>query len=592
MWLHYWLWCAAASAASRRVRLVTPSHGEDVVSDRLQVVAAFDVGPAESGWLAAHGAPTPDQPICVQVDGHEPWCWSDHGPYGSVSAGVFVTFVDVEPRSRLRLLRLWIGPDDVAEAEASGQVLRSYFRLRTFDQCKSQPRRVFDVFPLYGKHEMDLLELRTRELSTVVDVFVPIEANVTHSGLPKRLEWRENRDGRFAQYSIEGFVADLSNLDPTKSRAAALGDLHLAREEQQRDYALQALRSLDARPDDLVIIADADEIASKAAIERVAGCRPAQLPAILEMQWFVYSFNWRAKRPWGLFGKEGAVVVSVAMLEQHDATFWRRQLRDENAAARPPASRLVKNGGWHASSFGGPAAVADKLASYIGSVEYGNDFYVDRDRLRRLAEAGVAYYELAGTGSRLFECTDGRDDDLPEAVDGRFFSNATCESEAEVDLDDDVLAARLNAASSGHFVLGGWGDDGDKRVFRPRLRCRDDIRAQLVTQCAAQGLATGACDQSHEVLANECATKLRAAELLHEDGDIIVTTPLSFEETTSVPITVDGRTGHIALSATDDVDQVARRACAAHSIPDDQCVALADRLRQVQPSPAWGLSPR
>ena len=56
---------------------------------------------------------------------------------------------------------------------------------------------IFDTFTFYN--ELDLLELRLNILGDVVDYFVINEANITFTGKPKPLYYRENKD-RFKKW--------------------------------------------------------------------------------------------------------------------------------------------------------------------------------------------------------------------------------------------------------------------------------------------------------------------------------------------------------------------------------------------------------
>ena len=56
---------------------------------------------------------------------------------------------------------------------------------------------IYDCVPLF--QELDLLELRLRELAPVVDRFVIVEANKTHSGKDKPLHFMEQQR-RFAPW--------------------------------------------------------------------------------------------------------------------------------------------------------------------------------------------------------------------------------------------------------------------------------------------------------------------------------------------------------------------------------------------------------
>src|SRR5260221_407844 len=54
-------------------------------------------------------------------------------------------------------------------------------------------------------NELDLLQIKLMELTGVVDRFVIVEANMTYTGIPKPLHFRENRE-RFAGFPIEHVV--------------------------------------------------------------------------------------------------------------------------------------------------------------------------------------------------------------------------------------------------------------------------------------------------------------------------------------------------------------------------------------------------
>ena len=71
------------------------------------------------------------------------------------------------------------------------------------DGVSARPRPTaarLQVFPFFN--EGDVLEVRLREHDAVVDVFVPIEGTLTHSGSPKPLHWRDNlsSEPRFARF--------------------------------------------------------------------------------------------------------------------------------------------------------------------------------------------------------------------------------------------------------------------------------------------------------------------------------------------------------------------------------------------------------
>ena len=136
--------------------------------------------------------------------------------------------------------------------------------------------RVYDCF-LFDS-ELDLLEHRLKELATVVDYFVIVEAATTFSGRSKPLVLKENLDRfRWCRQKIRRVEV-----------APLLGDGPEAaweREAQQRAGILAGLR--DARPDDLVMISDLDELPGREIVARMR--ETLTEPAALEMvQHYLY----------------------------------------------------------------------------------------------------------------------------------------------------------------------------------------------------------------------------------------------------------------------------------------------------------------
>ena len=57
----------------------------------------------------------------------------------------------------------------------------------------NEKTKIYDCFTFYN--ELDLLELRLNELNDVVDKFVIVESEMTHSGNKKKLYYEENKKG-------------------------------------------------------------------------------------------------------------------------------------------------------------------------------------------------------------------------------------------------------------------------------------------------------------------------------------------------------------------------------------------------------------
>lgn len=113
------------------------------------------------------------------------------------------------------------------------------------------PVRIFDTFPFDG--ELDLLEFRLKENFDLVDHFVLVEAGETYRGSAKEFTFAEH-EARFAWARAKIRHVRLERLGPAsatpRERAAV-----------QRNALLLALA--DARPDDVVLLLDVDEVPSR-----------------------------------------------------------------------------------------------------------------------------------------------------------------------------------------------------------------------------------------------------------------------------------------------------------------------------------------
>jgi beta-1,4-mannosyl-glycoprotein beta-1,4-N-acetylglucosaminyltransferase len=116
--------------------------------------------------------------------------------------------------------------------------------------------RVFDCFPFFN--ELDVLDIRLAELDPLVDHFVVVEATRTFTGKPKPLYFADNRARyeRYAHKIIHVVVDDIPLDAPT----------HWVRESHQRESIMRGLGG--AKPDDVIVISDCDEIPRPVLLQR------------------------------------------------------------------------------------------------------------------------------------------------------------------------------------------------------------------------------------------------------------------------------------------------------------------------------------
>jgi beta-1,4-mannosyl-glycoprotein beta-1,4-N-acetylglucosaminyltransferase len=215
--------------------------------------------------------------------------------------------------------------------------------------------RVFDCFPFFM--ELDLLEIRLHELSPVVDFFVLVEATTTHSGNIKRLYYQTNKE-RFAEFEDkiihvvvddmprypEELQAALSSKDKEWIAGGYQKEDNWVRERFQRNAIMRGL--VDADPDDIVIIGDADEIVSAFAVNLALDIIEDGDIAVQQTM-YSYYLNVRSSIPW---------CGSKILLKKNITT----PSEDRFHTVYPQNIE----GGWHFAFMGGADAIRYKIRSY------------------------------------------------------------------------------------------------------------------------------------------------------------------------------------------------------------------------------------
>lgn len=223
------------------------------------------------------------------------------------------------------------------------------------------PPKLFDCFPFFN--ELDLLELRLRELNGVVDRFVLVEARETFTGRPKPLYFDTHRE-RFAPWAdkivhivVDRFPEGRSKWDNEHAQRAALQE------------GIQG-----ARPQDLVMLSDLDEIVKPNVLSGLKVCPPSKGEVLcFELRLFQFYLNLEnTQQKWLRIGPRLARrdgVGQIRMMRQIRAREdggprdWVRLARTFWAMRRPVWRRNVFDAGWHFSWLGGAQAVADKFSA-------------------------------------------------------------------------------------------------------------------------------------------------------------------------------------------------------------------------------------
>jgi beta-1,4-mannosyl-glycoprotein beta-1,4-N-acetylglucosaminyltransferase len=215
-----------------------------------------------------------------------------------------------------------------------------------------------DAFMFYN--ELDVLEARLELLDDHVDLFVLVEAEVTHKGGPKPLFFEQNKQ-RFEQW-LPKICHIVAKDMPTEKDP-------WAREKYQRNCVLQGLEGV---PDEaIVMVSDVDEIPDMRVIryEQLGTCMLA-----VHMHMFEYSLkHYFTVEPW-----YGTTITTKDLLVRWGPNYFR-----DNRWKLP----LVHFGGWHLSSFGDWEHVYNKFQNYA----HANDTATPKDPevFRRSVEMGL-----------------------------------------------------------------------------------------------------------------------------------------------------------------------------------------------------------
>jgi beta-1,4-mannosyl-glycoprotein beta-1,4-N-acetylglucosaminyltransferase len=156
-----------------------------------------------------------------------------------------------------------------------------------------KPGKLYDTFIF--STELDLLEIRLRELSGIVDSWILVESDRTHTNLPKKLWWHEQgrHEKRFERYldRIESIVVRGKDIDRSKTflRMGAYG-----LEAMQRRAIMKGLHNRGIQDGDVFITGDVDEIPNRATGLYLTKCDLFPQDITLHMPTFIGGFQFHS----------------------------------------------------------------------------------------------------------------------------------------------------------------------------------------------------------------------------------------------------------------------------------------------------------
>lgn len=244
---------------------------------------------------------------------------------------------------------------------------------------------ILDCFTFFN--ELDILEGRLEYLYDTVDHFIIVETNITHSGIPKPLNYLQNAR-RYQKYADKvlyfPFAADVSKYDFSKKpKELDLSAPQWMIENYQRNYIAEALKLF---PDDAtVVVSDLDEIPSKNGIMMAQEHLGKVADAFsLQQKMFYYNFDRWTPYPWM------PPAISTNKFVQKVTPNHLRTM-----SGNGEFSHFIIDGGWHLSFWGGVEKVTEKIKSFAHQ-EHNIDKFTNADLIKERIESGKDPFDRTG----------------------------------------------------------------------------------------------------------------------------------------------------------------------------------------------------
>lgn len=230
---------------------------------------------------------------------------------------------------------------------------------------------IYDCFIFYD--ELMLLGIRLRELNPYVDKFVLVEATHTFSGEPKRLYYDEVKDTKVFAPFKDKIIHHIYDVAPFSNR--------WQNEHSQRDAIGKCLT--DAKPDDIIIVSDADEIMNSHIFPQL---KTLQVPGRLSFKVFYYFFNCLSTEP-------SYRPAFCRYRDYSSAQFLSSGTSMTVAASDNDYHKIViPDAGWHFSYLMSADRIAKKI-EVLCEVFLDTPYFRNKERIQRCIDFATDLYE-------------------------------------------------------------------------------------------------------------------------------------------------------------------------------------------------------
>jgi len=236
---------------------------------------------------------------------------------------------------------------------------------------------IVDAFIFFN--EKELVELRVKYLNDIVDCFLIIEADVTHTGKEKKWNFPEILNTSLKEFSnkiqYHQMKVDLKKAEAEKSpnyKGGTWGRSWRV-DTMQRNFLKEAYNKLPPT-NDIIIISDLDEIPSKDKISFIKSCDLKVIaPVTFNHALFHLDCNYLTLERW-----LGSIVITKELMDKYEPQVFRD--------SRNRISHF-DDAGWSFTSFGGVKKVREKLEAFCHE-EYNKERYKNEAHINKCIETG------------------------------------------------------------------------------------------------------------------------------------------------------------------------------------------------------------
>lgn len=222
---------------------------------------------------------------------------------------------------------------------------------------------IYLCFTFY--RELELLEIRLKELWDVVGKFVICESEHSHTGRKKPLYYRDNQS-RFSAYKNK--IISLVHKSPRASNP-------WVNLQSQMNYVVYGLGN--AKSEDTIVVSDADEIPRQAAIHHTRHFPYGKI----RTRTYAYKFNVQMIRDGHDNDYHSTFGFAKLKFMQTPLLLWMQKGKNE-----------MRDGGWHFDWLYSADIISEKIGD-MAHTEYNTPYFRNAKRIRHCIDNNLDLFD-------------------------------------------------------------------------------------------------------------------------------------------------------------------------------------------------------